>query len=224
MRGKASRLRSILLLLSCCSFTVTLALPARATTGIASRWRIVPGARFGSVHARSTLQDLVRLYGRSNLIQKTLVAHNGRNVPGVVLFPKQPSRRVEIAWADPAGLRYPAWARVRGERGAWETPGGLALGTRLRDLERMNGRAFSLWGFDWAEGGWVRSWNRGNLADELKGQVAVVLTPGRRADLTSDEFRSVVGRRALPSGDPILRSLDPRISEITFYFPKRKGP
>jgi len=161
---------------------------------------------------------LVRLYGRSNLVRKTLVSRKGENVLGVVLFPKNPEKRVEIAWSDSRNSRYPAWARLRGQSGSWKTPGGLTLGTRLTELEKMNGRAFSLWGFDWGEGGMVRSWNGGNLADELKGRVAVGLQPANHANLKADEYRSVVGRRVLPSGDPILRGLDPRVTEITLFF------
>jgi len=177
---------------------------------------IVPGERLGPVDAEASLDDLRVALGPGNAVAEKVLDQDGSRVPGAVLYPSDPRRRIEIAWSDTAGRRRPAWARVRGRATAWRTSAGIRVGTTLLELEKLNGRAFTVWGFGGTRPGRVRSWNDGALDDELKKDAWVSLRLPSRAP--AREVAALSHGSVLPSGDPSLRRLNPRVGEIVVRF------
>ena len=45
----------------------------------------------------------------------------------------------------------------------WKLPYGLKVGMSLQELEAINGKPLSFYGFEWDNGGLVFDWNKGNL-------------------------------------------------------------
>lgn len=188
--------------------------PAAVRSDSGSFRLIEPGVRVGPVNRDASLDALRKSLGARNVSAGRVLSEDGSRVPGVVLYPGDPLRRIEIAWSDTVARRHPAWARMRGRANAWRTPAGVRVGTTLRELEKLNGRALTIWGFGGARPGRVRSWNDGALEDELRPARVSFGLP-RRA--TAREIAAVSGA-VLPSGDPTLRRLNPKVSEILIRF------
>ena len=190
-------------------------LPVAARPDSASVRLIEPGVRVGPVDRDASLDALRKSLGSRNVAAGRVLDEDGSRVPGVVLYPGDPRRRIEIAWADTAARRTPAWARMRGRSNAWRTAAGVRVGTSLLELEKLNGRALTIWGFGGARPGRVRSWNDGALEAEMSPARVSFGLPKRA---TAREIAAVSQGAVLPSGDPTLRRLNPKVSEILIRF------
>src|SRR5260370_22161736 len=83
----------------------------------------------------------------SKNITFTDVDANGTKVPASVLYPKDPRRRLEVWWANPAA-RSDTYLIVINGKSNWAAPGGLRLRLTLAHLEKLNHKAFKVKGFD----------------------------------------------------------------------------
>jgi hypothetical protein len=207
-------MRLILALLTCTGALACAgcASPSRA----APDWVIVPGQRAGAVLTGSTEAQLVRAYGAAAVRQARIEVGEGESVPGTVLFATDSLRRLEILWHDTVTRSRPARLVLRGTQSRWQLPTGISLGTRLRDLERRNGRAFTLAGFGWDYGGVIVDWKGGVLAHELPG-VKLYLDPGAGQSGTS-AYAEVLGDRDYASSVPAMQALDPAVYQIFVDF------
>ena len=111
------------------------------------------------------------------------------------------------------GARVPSMIRWDGEKTLWHTEQGITLGTRLKELERLNGRPFTLTGFDWDYGGTVTNWNGGKLAEQIPDMI-LRLTPDydeTDTQLTEAEAHAVLGDQEITSDNPIVQRLNPAV-------------
>lgn len=106
---------------------------------------------------------LIRQFGRANVVFRTVPAAEGEMVKATVLFPQDRSRRVEIIWLDEKKRRRPGDVLVY-DPGPWRTPEGIGIGATLAEVERANGKPFTLSGFGWDYGGSVLDFEGGRLA------------------------------------------------------------
>ena len=179
-------------------------------------WAIVPGQRAGAVDTASSEGQLVLAYGADAVRTERLQLGEGETAPGTVLFPTDSMRRLEIQWADTSARARPVRLVLRGPASLWRLPDGITLGTRLRDLETRNGRAFSLAGFGWDYGGAIIDWAGGALAGELPG-VMLYLDPGPD-QYETPAYREVLGDREYASDMPAMQSLNPGVYQIYVDF------
>ena len=182
----------------------------------ALEWEIVPGQRAGAVDALSSEDQLIRAYGADAVRPERLELGEGETTPGTVLFPTDSLRRLEVHWADTVARRRPSRLVLRGAGSRWRLPGGISLGTRLRDLERRNGRAFTLAGFGWDYGGAIVDWAGGDLANVLPG-VMLYLDPGP-GQYETQAYRDVLGDRDYASDTPAMQALNPGVYQIYIDF------
>jgi hypothetical protein len=128
-------------------------------------WKIVPGVRVGPITGESTLDSLKRQFGAANVRQEML-ADEIHEYQGTVIYPDTPARRLEITWDDSG--HHPSEIHIGSLEGigpgTWKTAEGIAIGTSLLQLEKLNGHAFHLAGFAWDYSGTVTSWDGGRLA------------------------------------------------------------
>lgn len=178
---------------------------------------IEPGARLGPVTGASTLDNLRGALGVRSVSLELVQSEDGKTrVSGAVIYPGDSHKRIELAWADTVGKTRPMWARVRNAASWWHTPAGVRVGTTLLDLEKLNGRAFTVQSFRAGERrSPVRSWNKGNLADELEKNARIWLAVP--ASATKAQMTPLT-QGSMPSGDPPLRRLDPHVTEIFVHF------
>jgi hypothetical protein len=180
-----------------------------------TEWQIVGGRSAGHLTAESSEAELRRHYGDS--VRSTRVQlGEGETTPGTVLFPSDSVRRAEIVWQDTVNRSRPARLILRGSRSRWQAGPGVSLGTSLEELERLNGRPFTLAGFGWDYGGVIVDWGGGTLDSSLAG-VKLYLDPGP-AQYESAPYSQVLGDRDYSSSVPAMRQLNPRVAQIFVDF------
>jgi hypothetical protein len=133
----------------------------------------------------------------------------GGKVMASVLFAKDPKRRLEVWWSNPASRRDTHLIVINGQSD-WSAPGDLRLGLTLPELERLNGKPFKLSGFDKNNIATLSDWNGGGLAVIPGGcKIGISL----RAAPTS-ALGVLPADREFASTDAALRAVNPRVSEI----------
>lgn len=137
--------------------------------------------------ARTTPADLRQKYGAENVIDASPV---DGGIPGTVLYPSAPDRRIEIAWADAARTRMSEFMATD-RKSAWRTPQGIRAGQPIAEVTELNGRSFIFRGFNQPKAGFVISWAGGRLAEADQGNchVAVQLLPPPDVHFTTAEWR-----------------------------------
>lgn len=170
-----------------------------------SLYRLTCDAGFS---ASTTKADLEKRFGVENVVDEPFALGEGDVGPGSVLFPKDPSRRLEILWLKP-GVGASA-LRASGDGSQWRGLDGLAIGMTLTDVEALNGAPFSMAGFDWDYGGTATDWGQGKLATGPDGcSVTVRFGYAENADRALVE--QVVGDGSFPSTHPAMRTLNPKV-------------
>ncbi len=179
-------------------------------------WLIVPGQRAGALHAASTQEQLIDAYGATAVQAGRIELGEGETAPGTVLFASDSLRRLEVLWHDTVARARPARLVLRGTKSHWKLPTDISLGTTLRELERHNGRAFTLAGFGWDYGGVILDWGDGALARTLPG-VKLYLDSGA-AQYETPAYRDVLGDRDYRSSLSAMQALDPQVYQIYVDF------
>lgn len=178
-------------------------------------WQVGPTAP-GPLSSQSSAADLGRHYGAQNVEPTRVELGEGETAPGTVLYSSDSLRRLEILWRDSVAQRGPARIILRGHGSQWQVGRGISLGTSLQDLERLNGRPFTLAGFGWDYAGVVTSWNGGSLESTLAG-IKLYLDPGP-AQYESAPYSQVIGDRDYSSALPAMQQLNPRVGQIFVDF------
>jgi hypothetical protein len=183
-------------------------------------WLSLASGEKGSINARTTRQDLVRIYGAPNVVDQDVDVGEGETEPGTVVFPKDSERSIEILWQDPERKTLPASAQIEGAKSLWKTVHNISLGTSLRDLERLNGRPFKLTGLGWDYSGTVTSWENGALAAELDGRHGRVILrlDSPTPEAVDKDVAQVVGDRDFSSHHPVMQKLNPKAYQIIWAF------
>jgi hypothetical protein len=188
----------------------------------ADPWLILVSGEKGAINAHTTRQDLVRIYGASNVVDKDVDVSEEETEAGTVVFPKDPQRSIEIRWKDPDKKTLPAFVQIEGDTSRWKTVHNISLGTTLKELERLNGRPFHLAGFGWDYSGTVSSWNKGSLAAELDGEhghLLLRLGPPADTHVPEEEQSQVLGDSDFSSDHPVMQKLNPKVYQIMWGFP-----
>jgi hypothetical protein len=129
-----------------------------------------------------------------------------------VLFPKDPKRRLEVWWANPAS-RSDTYLIVINGKSDWSAPGGLRLGLNLAQIEKLNHKAFKIKGFDKDGNATVSDWDGGALASLAGGCKSGV---SLRADpkTPAEAITALDADKEYSSADAEMRAVKPAISEI----------
>jgi len=144
---------------------------------------------------------------------------DGRPVRGVILYPDDPARRLEIAfWDDAQTAMSSVTADARAT--AWTGPLGLHAGSTLAEVIAVNGHNFSLSGFDWHYGGYITSFWNGKLL-KLDGGCAAQIRLGLPADAKLP--KAIVGERDLNSTLADVKAAGPRIDRLSIGWPLPAG-
>src|SRR5437588_1250503 len=148
----------------------------------------------------------------SKNITFTDVDANGTKVPASVLYPKDPRRRLEVWWANPAA-RSDTYLIVINGKSNWAAPGGLRLGLTLAQLEKLNHKAFKVKGFDKDGVASVSDWDGGVLAT-LPGGCKSGVSLHADAKVSADTVAALPADKEYSSADPEIRATKPAVSEI----------
>ena len=171
--------------------------------------------------------ELVRRFGAQNVTSDSIYLGEGQSQRGTILFAGNSEKRLEILWRDTVRQRFPSMIRVQRVGGSlWTTAEGITVTTRLRTLERLNGKPFRLAGFGFDGSGYVTSWSGGRLAGSGGASCefrAGLASPGR--DATDRRLSGqVTGDRVFSSAHPAMQTLDPRVDRLYLTFKKIPPP
>jgi hypothetical protein len=159
---------------------------------------IVPGVRAGAITARSTHPQLVRLYGKNNVRTARIPVGEGETVPGLILFKGTPS---ELLIRFKAGTRKIELIEVAGKSNIWRTKKGIRIGSTAQQIEKLNGRAFNLFGFEWDYAGRSAGWRSGKISKAI----TVDFAPSQKLPHTLT--RKVIGDAKFSSRNKVIRRM-----------------
>lgn len=112
---------------------------------------IIPGERVGPITRTTTKQDLVKLFGASRVVDKTIPGAEGiGSFPATQLKLSQ-GRSLLVVWSDNTRTKP---LDVRNLGSAWKTREGIGVGTPLSELRKKLGN-FKLYGLGWDYGGTI---------------------------------------------------------------------
>jgi hypothetical protein len=191
--------------------------PAKHPAAAAAALKPSPGAAMhvvtcsGPFSKDSSNLKLAMVFDSRN-VSFTDVDVDGTKVGASVLFPKDPKRRLEIWWQNPANRSGTYLILINGQS-SWSAPGGLKLGLTLAELEKLNHKPFKLKGFDKNNTATVSDWDGGALATMQGGcKSGVSLQPDSKA--ASDAVAALPADKEFSSSDAPMRELKPKVSEI----------
>ncbi len=178
-------------------------------------WSIIPGVKVGPITVKTSKTDLIKIYGKQNITDENLCLDSEcmESEIGTVVYPKEPSKKIEIYWKDVAKKRYPKSVLLYGYKSYWKLADGISLGTTLSKLVKMNGKEITFYGFEWDAGGSVTSWGNGNIEKKYSGLVGITLCEGQR-ELTEVERKEVIGDRVLNSNNKTVQNIDPVVCRL----------
>jgi hypothetical protein len=186
---------------------------------------IVPGVRVGPITAKTVRADLPKLFPPDAIEDDEIELDEGMLQAATLIYKKDPSLTLAVSWKDshPKEI-FVCFGRRRGTC-LWQAAG-IQVGTRLNELEHLNGNPFTIAGFGWNYGGNVLSWDGGKLAKlDCNGRLILTLDGDRTrdgaytTDLTSEERHAITGDRPIPSTTPAMRKVNPRVVGMLFQFP-----
>ena len=163
-----------------------------------------PG-RVGAIVKGTKPEDLAKIYGAGNVKLGNIAAGEGQEQPGAIIYQGSPSE-LQVGFTED-GTRI-EFVRIVGK--AWATKEGLRIGTRLAELERLNGGPFQFSGFGWDYGGGVTARGRA-----LKG---IGITIAYTQNGESKEAQRVMGDRLFSSRHPALKNLGVAVSQLVIGF------
>ncbi len=137
--------------------TALLVVSATPATQAASEksFLIVPGKSFGPITARTTLKDLIRIYGRRHVQVKQLQPPHG-DLPkqrGAVI---NAGTRNEVEVYFREGSDRVQWVIVSRSRSQWRTVQGIRVGTGLAQVQKIFGKPVPVSTFGRDGGGTVQ--------------------------------------------------------------------
>lgn len=169
-----------------------------------------------SILSRFLLDDLLKFDSEGELkavFGKAVMHSRGAYPEGMGEYPNTllysgTSNRVEFVWEDTTRCSKLAYIEIYGQRTAWKTKEGITLGTKLKELERLNGKPFTFFGFDWDYSG-ATSWENGNLATR---KIFVYLGYPPNADMAL--FEGLVGDKEIKSDSKQAQKANPVVWKI----------
>src|SRR5260370_2765758 len=85
----------------------------------ADPWLILTNGEKGSINARTTREDLVRLYGAENVIDRDVDVGEGDTEAGTGLFPNDPKHTIQILSPDHYKTANPSPGTIVGKTKPW---------------------------------------------------------------------------------------------------------
>lgn len=167
----------------------------------------------GSFARDATHASLVKTFGASNVTFADL-PFPAEGVRGTIIFANDKAKRIEVMWKDEKGRRRPIMVTFGS---GWRTAEGIRIESTLAAVEKINGRPFTLAGFEHDGAGTVYSWKGGKLAKQPGGCTLVVRfgisdgVPGKALDKVS-------GDRGYSSSSPGMVAVKPGVREIAISY------
>jgi hypothetical protein len=167
----------------------------------------------GGVFAKdSTHLKIAVKYDSRNITYGQVDGPEGTKIPGSILFPNDPKRRLEVLWANEAARSDPSVIAING-KSQWSAPKGMKLGLPIAALEKANGKPFKLSGFDKDGFTSVAGWDGGALSN-LPGGCKIGIRLHADAKAPEQARSAVTGDKELASNEAGVKAVNPTVIEI----------
>jgi hypothetical protein len=163
--------------------------------------------------------ELVKAFGNNNVVYRDVEGAEGQTIKASVIYPTDPKAKLEVIWSDEKARRGPM-VRAK-DQSAWATANGIRIGTALAEVEKLNGKAFKLSGFDWDYGGHVTDWLGGALAKPQPGGCIIGVEFVHPEDAPDDNLAKVTGDGEFLSDNADMRAVEPYVGVVTISYPPR---
>lgn len=176
---------------------------------------IIPGKRVGPITSETTHADLIKMFGESNVKDRTDVSPF-TPVETKVTYTRinlGAKRSFTVVWEDENRDRV---AQVTDFGSEWKTPEGIGIGTSLQELQQKLGK-FKLYGFGWDYAGFVP------LEDTQLSKYQYLFSFSLAADNNAinkftKQYEELYGDKKISSTHPNLKLLDVRVFQMTVKF------
>ncbi|MBW4561714.1 MAG: hypothetical protein KME32_11270 [Mojavia pulchra JT2-VF2] len=171
---------------------------------------IIPGERVGPVTRKTTKQDLVKLFGASCLVDKSISGPEGMGSFAATQVNLGKERSFLVVWSDNTRTKP---LDVRNLGSAWKTPEGISVGTSLSELRKKLGN-FQLAGLGWDFSGHIFL-NTSRLS-RYHGKLYLMVDAAPNAyENYPKDYQAVSGDGTFSSSNPHWKPLGIRLAEIT---------
>lgn len=169
------------------------------------------------VFSRDTTQaKLAAQFGPRNVVFKEVDGADGGRDKATVLFDEDPTRRAVVVWRDAAAKAGPASINISAPS-TWVGPGGIHNGLPLQEVEKLNGGAFKIKGFESKNGGLASSF-KGPLGSPPGGCTMTVRFEPGIANPLPPRFSAITGDKDVMSSNPLMRRTRAQVSEWTVNY------
>lgn len=155
-----------------------------------------------------TMDSLLSVYGRANVKIKDAFDEEGTIIGSEYLIYSGTKNEVTIRFGDDKKSNN---ITFNTKESAWKLPTWLYVGMPLKEVVAINGRDFSIYGFEWDYSGTLVDWNNGNLQN--KGVSIVLAAPDSVNQTTYGKF---LGERKYSTAEPEFKDLGLYVHEISF--------
>ena len=167
---------------------------------------------FDSTHAK-----LVQIAGAAHVGYQRVETGGGDKIGATVIYPKDPTHRLEVVWTDHTARTKPSSIRVV-NKSVWVMDNGLKVGSTIAEVEALNGKPFRLYGFGWEMGGVLLDWLDGKLA-KLPDGCSLQVRFGIPDEKAPAAGHPALGENELLSSATSVRALSPTVSEFSLSYP-----
>jgi hypothetical protein len=190
------------------------ATPARPKSSAAAAQNIRCDGPFAkdTSHAK-----LAQAFGAKNVVFQPVEGPGGGKLNATVVFPNDRKRRLEVLWHDETARAKPSSIVVE-SHSSWSVRG-FRIGEPLANVEKANGKPFTLLGFEGETGGVARNWQGGAL-DKLSGGCLLGMRFGPDPSALQEARGKVAGDREFTSDNADIRAVRPTITELIVGYPQ----
>jgi len=163
-------------------------------------------------------QRLVSVFGPRNVV-KSVVYEESEPMSASTVFPKDPPRSVEVVWWNEKSRKQPASVQTSGRN--WVGPKGIRVGMTLDEVEALNGRPFTLYGFGWDFGGTSSDWKGGELS-AVPGGCSLFVIFSLDETTSEDAQIRVSSDSEFASNQSEMKAVRPKVARIGLAFPQKQ--
>lgn len=176
-----------------------------------SQFDIRPGKSLGPIKVNTSEQDLIQIYGASNLGRANVVTSGNKQEASTVVYPNT-NDEIRIVWKDVNRTKIKA-IYLDKPKSQWRMLNGLYVGMPVLDLCKANRAPVTFYGFDWEYGGTVNAFGKGDL-ERHKKYFYVVLDP---TGVKKSNLGGFKGNKLFSSNDIGVEQLNLHVKRIVVY-------
>lgn len=198
---------------------------ADSSKAIVNEWECIPGERAGIITSTSSELDLIDRLGEGNVSSHdTVYGAEGMFSIGTILYKGTPNE-AHIVWKDTLNFKNPEYVEMgfaepgKENQVKWHVTNGVKVGTKLTELELINGKSFNFSGFGWDYGGSVVDWNGGKLMNaDSTSYLQIMLAYDYENQALNSLAEKVMGDSSFNSKDPNAQKLNPFVAHFIISF------